>query len=306
VIVSLWNVRRLASEAGEMADPAWLSAADRLTARLGLAQTPRLLISPRVDTPMAGGLWRHVVFLPQVATTWSAEYRDVVLSHEMAHAARRDPLWHVMVRLSVALYWFHPLAWIAARQARAAQEQACDAAVLALGTKPSVYARVLMHLAEPAASTRPLAAVPMAGGCFLETRIMAILESGTKSHRNSRLLLPVAAVVLSTLAVGAATPDSQASRAADPPQAPRETASRQAAVPVPTPEHALSVEVAALREQVAALRGELERSRQYRQAEGGEIAALRDALEKLRGSSLARTEREVQLLAEKLQRLVKP
>jgi hypothetical protein len=135
-----------------------------------------------------------------------------VLAHELAHIARRDPLRHVLTRLVVAAYWFHPLAWLAARQARAAQEQACDEAVLALGTRPSVYARVLMELAHSPTSRRPLAALPMAERPFLETRIMAILDAGPVSARGRRIILPAAAVALLTLSLAVAQPVLTAQR----------------------------------------------------------------------------------------------
>ena len=125
-------------EPEEVADPEWRAAADTLSARVGLSTPPRLLTSPEVGTPMAGGIWRPVIFLPISARSWSGERRDVVLAHEIVHLAGRDRLRHVAARLAVALYWFHPLAWIAARQAVVAREQACDEAVLALGTRPSV------------------------------------------------------------------------------------------------------------------------------------------------------------------------
>src|SRR5439155_6786288 len=133
-----------------------------LGVRLGLRRTARLFVHPAVGTPMAGGVWRPAIFLPLSARGWSVEQRDVVLAHELAHLAGRDPLRHIAARLAVAFYWFHPLVWMAARQATVAREQACDEAVLALGTRPSAYARVLLDLA---ASLRPapagLGALPM-------------------------------------------------------------------------------------------------------------------------------------------------
>ena len=117
------------------------SAAATLGARLGLRRRARLLVSPRVGTPMAGGLWRPTVFLPAAARTWSAESVTSCWRMRFADLAGGDPLRHVVARRAVAAYWFHPLAWMAARQAAISREQACDEAVLAIGTRPSVYAR---------------------------------------------------------------------------------------------------------------------------------------------------------------------
>ena len=205
VLLSLWRVHRLRLTATELPDPAWHDAAKGIAAKLRLTGRPQLLLSPSVRTPMAGGLRRPVVFLPEAAPAWSPEQRDVVLAHELAHIARRDPLRHVMLRLAVALYWFHPLAWLAGRLARAAQEQACDEVVLSLGTRASLYARVLIDMAGSPAPAH-LAALPMSERPFLETRIMAILNPGSVSNRPRTLALASLGIALLTLSVAAAQP----------------------------------------------------------------------------------------------------
>jgi beta-lactamase regulating signal transducer with metallopeptidase domain len=215
LLVSLIRVRRLARSADDMDDASWTTSASALGTRLGLRRPARLLVSPAVGTPMAGGVWRPAIFLPSSAREWSAEQRDVVLAHELSHLAGHDPLRHVAARLAVAFYWFHPLAWLAARQAVAAREQACDEAVLALGTRPSAYARVLLDLAAHQTMTRPslagLGALSMVERSHLEKRLMAILKEGGLPRRSSAgakagALIPAVAVALCTLAVAAAQP----------------------------------------------------------------------------------------------------
>jgi beta-lactamase regulating signal transducer with metallopeptidase domain/predicted nucleic acid-binding Zn-ribbon protein len=213
--VSLLRVRRLARTSAELSDPAWRASADAIGARLGVRCPARLLVHARVGTPMAGGLWRPVIFLPESARSWSADRRDIVLAHELVHTAGRDPLRHIAARLAVALYWFHPLAWLAARQASLAREQACDAAVLALGTRPSDYARILLDFAatlRPAPT--PLAAMPMVERSLLEKRLMAILTDDLRPAARRRLLVPALLVPVLTLALASAQP------AAHPPSAP--------------------------------------------------------------------------------------
>jgi beta-lactamase regulating signal transducer with metallopeptidase domain/predicted nucleic acid-binding Zn-ribbon protein len=207
LILSLIRVRRLACTAEDVADPTWRGAADAIGTRLGLRRPARLLVSHHVGTPMAGGVWRPVIFLPASARSWSAERRDIVLAHELAHLAGCDPLRHVAARLAVALYWFHPLVLVAARQSSVAREQACDEAVLALGTRPSAYARVLLDLAESMHRSAPaLAALPMVERSLLEIRLMAILNDDVRPAPRRRLLIPAIGVVLLTIAVSAAQP----------------------------------------------------------------------------------------------------
>ena len=215
---SLIRVRRLARTAAAMDDSGWRHVSDACAARLGLRRPVRLLVSDAVRTPMAGGVWRPLIFLPASARTWSAERRDVVLAHELAHLAKQDPLRHLAARLTIALYWFHPLAWIAARESSVAREQACDEAVIALGTRPSTYARVLLDLADSLQPAAPaLAALPMVERSLLETRLMAILKDRVTPASGRQLLLPAIGVALLTISVAAATPTIRSSISIDAP-----------------------------------------------------------------------------------------
>ena len=206
---SLWRVRRLARTAEIVRDDDWQSAATTIGRQLELRQPVTLLSTHEVSTPMAGGIWRPAVFLPKTAGAWTAEHRDLVLAHELAHLAGHDPLRHLMTRLALACYWFHPLAWLAAREAHIAREQACDETVLALGARPSAYARLLLELAESASRTpqpRLLGALPMVHRSHLEKRLMAILNVDLRPATRRLVAAPVIGVILLTLSVAAATP----------------------------------------------------------------------------------------------------
>lgn len=213
LLLSLWRVRRLSGAAEELNDPRWTAAAAAIAERLGFRRTVRLLVSEAVATPMAGGLLRPTAFLPAGSREWTPEQRDVVLAHEISHMASRDPLRHLLTRLTVALYWFHPLAWIAAREAGAAREEACDAAVLALGTRPSRYATILLDLAGSLPPRpRMLAALPMAQRSSLEMRLMSILKDPRPSMRRLALipLLLIAPVTVVIAAVQTGRPATPA------------------------------------------------------------------------------------------------
>jgi beta-lactamase regulating signal transducer with metallopeptidase domain len=207
--LSLLRVHRLSRSADEIRDPAWRDAADALGGRLGLSRSVRLLASADVGTPMAAGVLWPTIFLPASASGWSAECRGIVLAHEIAHLAVRDPLRHITARLALSCYWFHPLAWVAARQGTLAREQACDEAVLALGTRPSTYARVLLDLAGSLRSPiAAQAALPMVERSLLETRLMAILSDRHPASAR-RAVLPVLGMALLTCTVAAARPGAR-------------------------------------------------------------------------------------------------
>ena len=119
--------------------------------------------------------------MPADADAWPVERLRIVLLHELAHVKRRDCLTHLLAQAACAVYWFNPLAWMAARQARAERERACDDLVLAAGTRGSDYAEELLQIARVMRSGRfPAvlagATLAMAHRSQLEGRLMAILD----------------------------------------------------------------------------------------------------------------------------------
>ena len=116
-------------------DAPWLPLARALAAELGLSPRLVFLRSRRAAMPMAWGIFRPSVLMPADADTWPAERLRIVLLHELAHVKRRDCLTHLVAQIACALYWFNPLAWMAARHLRTERERACDDLVLAAGTR---------------------------------------------------------------------------------------------------------------------------------------------------------------------------
>jgi beta-lactamase regulating signal transducer with metallopeptidase domain/predicted nucleic acid-binding Zn-ribbon protein len=205
--LSLIRVRRLSKDSDELIDAAWQTAAADISMRLGMSVAPRLVVTGQAASPMAGGVSQPTVFLPLNARSWDAERRDVVLTHEIAHLASRDPLRHLIARVAVACYWFHPLAWLAAHRATVSREEAADEAVLAAGTRPSSYARVLLELAESAGTDSALiTALPMAQRSNLEKRLMTILRSDARSSSTRGSIAVAVCLGVVTLAVAAARP----------------------------------------------------------------------------------------------------
>ena len=190
----------LVRAAHPLGDPIRLQRAKEVRQRLGIRSDVRLFLSPAATTPMTGGLWKPVVLLPGSARAWSPERWDIVLTHEMIHVRRRDVLRQLMARAVIALYWFHPLSWVAARLAAFASEEACDEEVLALGSRPSQYATHLLSLAGGMTAQRPVLSLSMGQRPHsqLERRIMTILEP----HRPPRNVAATALMVMAISGVG--------------------------------------------------------------------------------------------------------
>jgi carboxyl-terminal processing protease len=189
--LSLWRLRRLAQPIAE-------DRACRLMAQIcrqfGIRPRVTLLASDRRQIPMTWGLLRPVVLLPAEATTWSAERLSAVLLHELAHVGRCDCLAQWLAQFSRALYWCNPLAWLAVRQLRHEQEQACDDQVLRSGLLAADYAEHLLAVVarRPRMRFATGVALAMARSARIDRRLRTILDA--KRTRNT-LSLPRASLV---------------------------------------------------------------------------------------------------------------
>ena len=200
------RLRKLVRTARPVRDPGWVREAEKLRRRLGLRGEVRLLSGEAVATPMTGGLWKPVILLPAAAAEWSPERRAVVLTHELIHIRRRDVLRQLVRRIVLALYWFHPLGWFAARRAEIASEKACDEEVLALGARPSDYARLLLRLASARGRRPNVLALPLVRTSQLETRIVAILNRRRPRPSVTRTAVTLTIVGSAAVSVAAARP----------------------------------------------------------------------------------------------------
>ena len=168
--------------------------ADTVRRELGIGRPVRALESPGAAVPMTWGTQRPVVLLPEAARHWPAERLHAVVLHELVHVRRHDLLAQIAAQAACCLYWFHPLAWLAARSLRKERERACDDAVLSGGVPAPDYAGHLLELARALVQRRSLADAPaMAESGDLEGRVRAVLDGGrNRAPLNRRLAATVA------------------------------------------------------------------------------------------------------------------
>ena len=199
--VGLIRVRGIRRESSPLDDPEWTEETRRLARQLDLRRSVALLESARVPVAMTSGLRRPLLLLCRQARFWAIERRRVVLLHELAHVRRADWLWLLLAESALAIYWWHPLAWVLARQVRRDCERACDDLVLTAGTKPSVYAGHLLGIFRSlSAAAHPVApAVASERPSHFEGRLRAILDP-----KASRRELPRGRALLSAAGLFAA------------------------------------------------------------------------------------------------------
>jgi TonB family protein len=151
-----------------------------------------ILTSSRIRGPLVAGWFRPVILLPGTSVTWTASRRRAVFAHEAAHIRRHDPVILLAAQVATALYWFHPLCWLAVARLRAESERACDNAALRAGLLPSEYAG---HLLDLARKFDIQLAIPMATTSHLESRVKSILDPNTNRSFPARLAWLAAAVL---------------------------------------------------------------------------------------------------------------
>ena len=240
--VAALRFRKLVRGATPIGDPDWIRSMDMLRHLTRVRGDARILSSAQVSTPMTGGSLRPVILLPASAKSWTSGRREAVVSHELVHVRRRDAPWRLVAGAVRALYWFHPLTWLASRLAASARERSCDEEVLALGVRPSAYARHLFSLASEIAPGPPVLSLPVVQHPHLESRIMSILKLHRPHFSRIRTYSALAVVGVVGIVAACAKPVRMDPATSPAPQA--ETAglderppdnSAPAAIPAPVP-----------------------------------------------------------------------
>ncbi|MFL5327501.1 MAG: M56 family metallopeptidase [Gemmataceae bacterium] len=127
LMFTMLAVRRLKNSIVSVTDSLWLERLSHWSQQLGIKKTVSLCQSNSVWVPMTFGWRRPAIIIPQSwSTNGDAVQRDAVLLHELAHVRRSDFAWQFVLRLTQAIYWFHPLVWIMGLCARSTWERACD------------------------------------------------------------------------------------------------------------------------------------------------------------------------------------
>jgi HEAT repeat protein/beta-lactamase regulating signal transducer with metallopeptidase domain len=163
----------------------------------GLRSTPRLTSTSQISSPVALGI--REICVPETAITdLDIEQQRSLLAHELAHLARRDPVWLGVGSLIERVFWIQPLNRVANRQIATSVEYLCDDWAVRRTGSGLPLARCLAQVAEWIQAS-PLG-VPVAGMAeersLLVSRVERLVEGVKPTNRSRRGLAIAAAAVL--------------------------------------------------------------------------------------------------------------
>ena len=130
-------------------------------------------VCDEIPSPFILGIIKPRIFLP---SGMDGETKKYVIAHENTHLRRRDHWWKPFGYILLAVYWFHPLSWIAYILFCRDIEMACDEkAVQTMEREDKAsYAQALLDCSFP---RRMVVACPLAfGEIGVKERVKAVLH----------------------------------------------------------------------------------------------------------------------------------
>ncbi|MHB9031334.1 MAG: M56 family metallopeptidase, partial [Candidatus Latescibacterota bacterium] len=225
-LVGRLRIRWMIAQGKQITDPIILEAFSEVRSRFGIKRKIRILESAAVETPLTARSLRPVIFLPERFTeSLNPQEIHALALHELSHIRRWDSFTLSLVSLIRALFFLHPLVWIAIHLMAKYAEVACDNAVVEYSGEPLGYAKMLARIAEQivARDVRiQLAAGFMFSKSTFLTRIEAILSDHERMKRISRTaLLGTAVASLGAFGIALAFPLGEMDTPKTPPVAVR-------------------------------------------------------------------------------------
>jgi hypothetical protein len=166
---------------------------------MGIKRRFGLFYSPCISTPMAVGLFRHSILLPN--TEYDEDELRSIFTHELTHIRRRDLWYRAFTLLVTAAHWFNPFVYYMGRQIDLLCEISCDSEVVRHrdSDERMRYTETIIGVVRQRA--RPLTTLTTGfygGKQGMKTRITSIMDRGPKRAG----LLFVCCVLVLTLGTG--------------------------------------------------------------------------------------------------------
>ncbi len=158
--------------------------------------------SGAVDTPCLFGLFRPAIYLsPDVQ---EKNYRHVLM-HEQAHYRQLDHVWAWLRGICLALHWYNPLVWLAAKLSKQDGELSCDARVIAslAGDERISYGETLISLSCTRRQLLCAVTALSSKGKVLKERIEYVAKRPGTLMRSMALVLLIMLIITGCTFTGA-------------------------------------------------------------------------------------------------------
>jgi len=176
---------------------------DELIEQIHLKVTPQLLISLKVEVPMAIGWLKPVVLLPaSMISGLNNAQLEMLLLHELAHIRRHDYIVNFLQTLVEILLFFHPAVLWVSKQMRNEREYCSDDIAVQHCGDPIAYAHTLADTASLCTKahnhTIPDMAMAASGG-DLKQRVIRLVGHHCAPNNNISKWFASATIIFSVL-----------------------------------------------------------------------------------------------------------
>lgn len=200
LLIEIYNVNQLPKQDYLSPSSELLARFNMLAQKIHLKSSPKLLISLKIDVPMAIGWLKPVVLLPaSMVTGLNTAQLEMLLLHELAHIRRYDYVINFIQTLIEILFFFHPsVAWVA-KQIRNEREYCSDDIAVQYCGDPIAYAHTLTDTASLCAQghkyTIPSMAMAASGG-DLKERVLRLVDHHCAPSNNTSKWLAALSILL--------------------------------------------------------------------------------------------------------------
>jgi TonB family protein len=176
---------------------------DKLVKQINLSITPQLLISLKVDVPMAIGWLKPVVLIPaSMISGLNNAQLEMLILHELAHIRRHDYLVNFLQTLIEILLFFHPAVLWVSKQMRNEREYCSDDIAVQHCGDAVAYAHTLADTASLCTKshnhTIPDMAMAASGG-DLKQRVIRLVDHHCAPNNNISKWFASATIIFSVL-----------------------------------------------------------------------------------------------------------
>jgi len=150
-----------------------------------------------IVSPIAFGVFKPVVYLPQ-NIKYNKTQKSLLINHEIIHCQRYDPLFRLLYKILVGIFWFNPVIYLLNKNLKIDQELSCDEKVIGVTKKKAEYSKLLLQLNLSSCFDKNPSELYCSSTSKLKERIMLIKNFKAQEHSiRNKILLPLVMLIAS-------------------------------------------------------------------------------------------------------------